>query len=224
MLDILLIEDDSVLCKELKMFLEKWGYNVGDIKEFENILQEFVNMNPKLIIMDINLPFYDGFYWCKKIRDISKVPIIFLSSRDSNMDLMMGINNGGDDYIQKPFSTDVLISKIHAVMRRSYDYGNIGNNIICCGEIYLDVEKGQLIYKDNKLDLTKNEIKILAVLMKNKGKIVPRNKLMITLWEDDEFVNDNALTVNINRIRNRFKEIGIEDFIKTKKGIGYIIQ
>lgn len=223
MKSILLIEDDIALSKEIKLVLEKWGYEVNLINDFQNIMKEFINTNPHLVIMDVNLPFFDGFYWCSKIREVSKTPIIYLSSRDSNMDVIMGINNGGDDYITKPFSEDLLITKISAVLRRTYDYSKDNSYLIYCEDLILDVEKGEINYKNNKLDLTKNEIRILALLMKSKGKVVSREKLMMSLWEDDEFVNDNALTVNINRIRNRLKEIGIKDFIKTKKGIGYII-
>lgn len=223
MKSVLLIEDDIALSKEIKLVLEKWGYEVNLINDFQNIMKEFINTNPHLVIMDVNLPFFDGFYWCSKIREVSKTPIIYLSSRDSNMDVIMGINNGGDDYISKPFSEDLLITKISAVLRRTYDYSKDNSYLIYCEDLILDVEKGEINYKNNKLDLTKNEIRILALLMKSKGKVVSREKLMMSLWEDDEFVNDNALTVNINRIRNRLKEIGIKDFIKTKKGIGYII-
>lgn len=223
MKSVLLIEDDIALSKEIKLVLEKWGYEVNLINDFQNIMKGFINTNPHLVIMDVNLPFFDGFYWCSKIREVSKTPIIYLSSRDSNMDVIMGINNGGDDYISKPFSEDLLITKISAVLRRTYDYSKDNSYLIYCEDLILDVEKGEINYKNNKLDLTKNEIRILALLMKSKGKVVSREKLMMSLWEDDEFVNDNALTVNINRIRNRLKEIGIKDFIKTKKGIGYII-
>lgn len=223
MKSVLLIEDDIALSKEIKLVLEKWGYEVNLINDFQNIMKEFINTNPHLVIMDVNLPFFDGFYWCSKIREVSKTPIIYLSSRDSNMDVIMGINNGGDDYVSKPFSEDLLITKIRAVLRRTYDYSKDNSYLIYCDDLILDVEKGEINYKNNKLDLTKNEIRILALLMKSKGKVVSREKLMMSLWEDDEFVNDNALTVNINRIRNRLKEIGLKDFIKTKKGIGYII-
>lgn len=223
MKSVLLIEDDIALSKEIKLVLEKWGYEVNLINDFQNIMKEFINTNPYLVIMDVNLPFFDGFYWCSKIREVSKTPIIYLSSRDSNMDVIMGINNGGDDYVSKPFSEDLLITKIRAVLRRTYDYSKDNSYLIYCDDLILDVEKGEINYKNNKLDLTKNEIRILALLMKSKGKVVSREKLMMSLWEDDEFVNDNALTVNINRIRNRLKEIGLKDFIKTKKGIGYII-
>lgn len=223
MKSVLLIEDDIALSKEIKLVLEKWRYEVTIVKNFDNIIKEFIEINPHLVIMDVNLPFFDGFYWCSKIREVSKTPIIYLSSRDSNMDVIMGINNGGDDYITKPFSEDLLITKISAVLRRTYDYSKDNSYLIYYNDLILDVEKGEINYKNNKLDLTKNEIRILALLMKNKGKVVSREKLMMSLWEDDEFVNDNALTVNINRIRNRLKEIGIKDLIKTKKGIGYIM-
>lgn len=223
MRNILLIEDDIALREEIKLVLEKWGYKVEIIKDFKSVVKEFIVFNSHLVIMDVNLPFFDGFYWCSKIRAISKTPIVFLSSRDSNMDVIMGINNGGDDYITKPFSEELLITKISAVLRRTYDYSNDNNYLIYYDDLILDIEKGSINYKEKTIDLTKNEIKIMSLLMKNKGKVVSRDKLMMALWEDDEFVNDNALTVNINRIRNRLKEIGVEDFIKTKKGIGYIV-
>ena len=220
---ILLIEDDIDLAKEICLALEKWGFKVSVIEEFNNILEEFINKSPELVIMDVNLPFYDGFYWCEKIRDISKVPLIFLSSRDSNMDLIMGINNGGDDYLTKPFSIEVLITKINALMRRSYDYVST-NNLIYCNNLIFDIEHGTLKYDDKVLELTKNEIKILSILIRNKGKIISREKLMMSLWDDDEFVSDNTLTVNVNRLRNKIKDFGIDEFIKTKKGTGYLVE
>ena len=173
--------------------------------------------------MDVNLPYYDGFYWCEKIREVSKVPIIFLSSRDSNMDIIMGINNGGDDYITKPFSTEVLISKINALLRRSYDYNN-SDTLIYYNDAVLDIEKCIFRYDDKEIELTKNEIKILSLLIKNKEKVVSREKIMMSLWNDDEFVNDNTLTVNITRLRGKINELGLKDIIKTKKGIGYLIK
>lgn len=220
---ILLIEDELDLADEIALALNKWGYNTCKIQEFDNILEEFSEKKPQLVLMDINLPFYDGFYWCKKIREISKIPIIFLSSRNSNMDIIMGINEGGDDYITKPFSIDILISKINAVLRRSYDY-SISNNILFCDGLALDVEKGTITYNEKSLELTKNDIKIISTLIKNKGKIISREKLMMSLWNENEFVNDNTLTVSINRLRNKISELGLKDFIKTKKGIGYIIK
>ena len=222
MKEILLVEDDLDLARELSLALNKWGFTVYRIERFDNILKEFLEKKPMLVIMDVNLPYFDGFYWCEKIRDISKVPIIFLSSRDSNMDVIMGINNGGDDYITKPFSVEVLISKINALLRRSYDYVS-SDSLLYYDDIILDTEKCILKREDKSIELTKNELKILSLLIKNKDKVVSRDKIMMSLWDDDEFVNDNTLTVNITRLRNKLKYIGIEDFIKTKKGLGYMV-
>lgn len=222
MKEILLVEDDLDLSKVLSSSLNKWGFKVNLIENFHSILKEFTEKEPQLVIMDVNLPYYDGFYWCKKIREVSKVPILFLSSRDSNMDLIMGINNGGDDYITKPFSIEVLITKINALLRRTYDYAG-SESIIYYNGAVLDIEKCTFKYGNNTIELTKNEIKILSVLIKNREKVVSRDKLMMSLWNDDEFVSDNTLTVNITRLRNKIKEIGLDDFIKTKKGIGYMV-
>lgn len=219
---ILLIEDDIDLSNRLSLSLNKWGFSVELIDDFSNIVKEFTEKKPSLIIMDVNLPYYDGFYWCEKIREISKVPIIFLSSRDSNMDLIMGINNGGDDYITKPFSIEVLITKINGLLRRTYDYVAT-DSVIYHNELAFDVEKGTIARNNKQLELTKNEIKILNLLIDHRGKIVSRNDIMMSLWNDDEFVNDNTLTVNITRLRNKIKELGIDDYIKTKKGIGYMV-
>lgn len=220
---IMLIEDDLDVVRELALSLRKWGFEVEIIDQFNNIVKKFIEKKPSLILMDVNLPFYDGFYWCEKIREISKVPIIFLSSRDSNMDIIMGMNNGGDDYITKPFSIEVLISKINALLRRSYDY-TTSDSLIYYNDAVLDIEKCIFRYKDNEIELTKNEIKILSLLIKNKGKVVSREKIMMSLWNDDEFISDNTLTVNITRLRSRIRELGLGDVIKTKKGIGYLIQ
>ncbi len=220
---ILIIEDDLNVARELSISLKKWSFEVDIIKNFDNILKEVIDNKPSLILMDVNLPYYDGFYWCEKIREVSKVPIIFLSSRDSNMDIIMGINNGGDDYITKPFSTEVLISKINALLRRSYDYNN-SDTLIYYNDAVLDIEKCIFRYDDKEIELTKNEIKILSLLIKNKEKVVSREKIMMSLWNDDEFVNDNTLTVNITRLRGKINELGLKDIIKTKKGIGYLIK
>ncbi len=223
MREILLIEDDLDLSKQLSVALNKWEFSVELIDDFSNIVEEFIEKKPSLLIMDVNLPYYDGFYWCEKIRAISKVPIIFLSSRDSNMDLIMGINNGGDDYITKPFSIEVLITKINAMLRRSYDY-TFSDSIIYYDDTVLDMDKCTFKYKGNTIELTKNEMKILSILIKNKEKVVSRDKIMMSLWNDDEFVSDNTLTVNITRLRGRLKEeLNLDEFIKTKKGIGYMV-
>lgn len=220
---ILLIEDDLDVARELSLSLRRWDLEVELIDNFNNIVKEFIDKKPSLLLVDINLPFYDGFYWCQKIREYSKVPIIFLSSRDSNMDIIMGMNNGGDDYITKPFSVDVLVSKINALLRRSYDYTS-SDSLVYYNDAVLDIERCIFRYNDKEIELTKNEIKMLSLLIKNKGKIVSREKLMMLLWNDDEFVSDNTLTVNVTRLRVKIKELGLDDIIKTKKGIGYFVQ
>ncbi|MFL8709591.1 response regulator transcription factor [Clostridioides sp. GD02377] len=222
---ILLVEDDIDLSKEIALALDKWGFNVELINNFEVVLDEFIDKKPDVVLLDVNLPLYNGFYWCEKIRAISNVPIIFLSSRDSDMDLIMGINNGADDYITKPFSIDILVTKINGIIRRVYNYSD-SSSIMYYDELIFDVGGGIIKhkYKDESLELTKNEIKILTLLLKNKNRVVSRESLMMTLWNNDEFVTDNALTVNMNRLRSKVKELGFDDFIKTKKGIGYIIQ
>ncbi|HBG2485756.1 response regulator transcription factor [Clostridioides difficile] len=222
---ILLVEDDIDLSKEIALALEKWGFKVELIDDFEVVLDEFIDKKPDVVLLDVNLPLYNGFYWCEKIRAISNVPLIFLSSRDSDMDLIMGINNGADDYITKPFSIEILVTKINGIIRRVYNYSD-SNSILYCEDLMFDVWKGIIKhkYKDKSIELTKNEIKILTLLLKNKNRVVSRESLMMTLWDNDEFVTDNALTVNMNRLRSKVKELGFDDFIKTKKGIGYIIQ
>ena len=220
---VLIIEDDLDLALEMKRTLEHWQFDVRLTKAFNQIIETFLEYEPMIIILDINLPFFDGFYWCKKIRQISTVPIIFLSSRDSNLDLMMAIHHGGDDYLTKPISSDILVTKINAIMRRTYDYVS-NSNLVYLDNLVVDFEKGTLKHNNKTLELTKNEMRILTTLIKQKGKIVTREQLMINLWNDDEFISDNTLTVNVNRLRARLKEIGIDDFIQTKKGIGYLIK
>ena len=223
MKDILLVEDHLELAREIQINLEKWGLQVELVEDFSNVLEETIKKQPKLILMDVNLPYYDGFYWCQRIREVSKVPILFLSSRDSNMDLIMGINNGGDDYITKPFDIQVLVTKINALLRRAYQYADSGT-LLYYHDAVLDTDKCELRYNGHLLELTKNEIKILTLLIRNKGKVVSRDKIMMSLWHDDEFISDNTLTVNVTRLRSKMKEIGLEEAIKTKKGIGYMMQ
>jgi len=223
MYKILIIEDDKALCKNIKEGISKWGFEPVSIENFENILEEFAEYNPHLIVMDINLPYFDGFYWCKKIRKISKVPIIFLSSRNSNMDIIMAVNMGGDDFVTKPFSMDILLAKIQAILRRTYSYGENEGNIIECNKAILNISDGTLTYDDESIELTKNEFKILHLLMKNKGKIISRDRIMRVLWESEYFISENTLTVNVNRLRKRLEEVGLKDFIITKKSQGYMI-
>lgn len=223
MYKIMTVEDDLRLCEEIQEALLKWGFNPVKVKNFEDILNEFVQNKPELVIMDINLPCFDGFYWCQKIREISKVPIIFLSSRNTNMDIIMAVQMGGDDFVTKPFSIDILVTKLHAMLRRTYSYGENLGDVLECRGVILNINDSTLSYNGNKIELTKNELKILLLLMKNIGKIISRDRIMRILWDDDTFINDNTLTVNVNRLRKRLEDIGIKDFIETKKGQGYVI-
>ena len=224
-MDIFIIEDDNALSREVSLILSKWGYSVCEIKDFENIINEVLECNPKLILMDINLPCYDGFYWCSQIRNFLKVPIIFISSRDNDMDIIMSINMGGDDYITKPFSPQVLVAKIQAILRRTYSYNNdLKSDIIKFKDITLNIVEGKVYFKDENVDLTKNELKIMNILMNNQEKIVSREEIIEELWDTDEFISENTLTVNVNRLRKKLASIGLNDFIETKKGQGYILR
>ncbi|WP_010294674.1 response regulator transcription factor [Clostridium senegalense] len=223
MFKILIVEDDLDLSNQLTIHLNKWGHNSKAVGNFQNILPEFKAFNPNLILLDVNLPFYDGFYWCNEIRKISKVPIIIISSRDSNMDIIMGVNFGADDYISKPFSFDVLLAKVNAILRRSYNFTSDSNDILVHNDVTLDLTQGIVYYNDQSIELTKNELKIISILMKYNKQIVSRDKIMEKLWDSSCFVDDNTLTVNVNRLRGKLKELGLENFIETKRGIGYII-
>ena len=220
---ILIVEDDKALCNNIEEGIANWGFDIVSIESFENVLEEFAKHNPNLVIMDINLPCFDGFYWCRKIRAISKVPIIFLSSRDSNMDIVMAINMGGDNYVTKPFSMDILLAKVQALFRRTYSYGQDEGQIIECNGAVLNINDGTLTYNDKSIELTRNEFKILQLLMRNQGKIVARDRIMRALWESEYFISENTLTVNVNRLRKRLEDIKLEDFIVTKKSQGYMI-
>lgn len=223
MYKIMIVEDDSALSQNVCMRLQKWGYDACAVKNFENIIPEFAEIKPNLVIMDVNLPCYDGFYWCKKIRDISKLPVLFLSSRDTNMDIVMAVNTGADDYITKPFSMDVLVAKINALLRRTYSYTGENDDTFEHNNVVLNMSEGTLLYCEKKIELTKNEFKVMMLLMKNSGRIVSRERIMRALWDDDNFINDNTLTVNINRLRGKLKDIGLGELIMTKKGYGYMI-
>ncbi len=224
-MDIFIIEDDKALSREISLTLSKWNYTVKEVKNFENITNEVLECNPKLILMDINLPCYDGFYWCSQIRNFLKVPIIFISSRDNDMDIIMSINMGGDDYIMKPFLPQILVAKIQAILRRTYSYNSeLKSDIIKFKDTTLNIVESKLYFKDKKVELTKNELKIMKILMENQEKIVSRDEIIEELWDTDEFISENTLTVNVNRLRKKLDTIGLEDFILTKKGQGYIIR
>lgn len=219
----MIVEDDSVIRDSLADIITKWNYEVICVEEFSNVFNIFSRELPHVILLDINLPCFDGFYWCNKIREVSKVPILFISSRDNNMDIIMAINMGGDDFIQKPFSIDVVMAKINGIMRRAYSYSNIQTDILEYKGIILNLGDNNVLFKDYKIELTKNEFRILYSLMRENGKIVSRDKLMRYLWEDESFVDDATLTVNINRLRNKLEDIGLKDLIVTKKRQGYMI-
>jgi len=219
----MIVEDDSKIREFVKESLEKWGYEVAAVEDFNEIFNIFVKHQPHLVLMDINLPSFDGFYWCNKIREVSKAPIIFISSRTSNMDIIMAINMGGDDFVQKPFSMDILLAKVNALIRRTYSYLNTETDVIEHNGVVLNLMDNTLYYKEEKVELTKNEFKIVYMLMKNHGSVIDRDKIMRSLWEDESFVDDNTLTVNINRLRKKLSNIGLDEFIETKKGQGYII-
>lgn len=222
MYKILIVEDDPTIADILKNHLNKWGYEAENISDFNNVMEEFIKYDPQLVILDITLPFYNGFHWCTEIRTISKVPIIFASSASDNMNLIMAINMGADDFIAKPFDLNVIVAKIQALVRRAYSFqGHV--NILECNGAVLNLGDITLTYKSDKLELSKNEFKILQVLIENKNKTVSRDEIMRQLWESESFIDDNNLTVNVTRLRKRLEDIGLKDFIKTKKGIGYII-
>lgn len=225
MYSIMIIEDDKKLRNLIKNHLEKYGYEAYIVEDFSRVNEEFIESNPHLILMDINLPLYDGFYWCRDIRRISNVPIIFISARDSDMDQVMAIENGGDDYITKPFSYDVLLAKIKGVIRRVYgSYADSGSNeILEVNGLFLHINQSVVEYRGRKIELSKKEFQIIQLLLKNEGKIVSRETLLEALWNDIEFVDDNTLSVNMTRVRKRLEELGIKDVIETKRGQGYKI-
>lgn len=220
---IFVIEDDALLANEIALLLVKWGFKVEKCKDFQNMIEEIQLFGPHVILMDVNLPSFDGFYWCKEIRLFSNVPLIYVTSRDTQMDLVMGIQTGGDDYIQKPFENNVLIAKIQAIIRRTYEYTREESPVLVRGKLCLELEEMVARYQDEKIELTKNEFKILRILLEKQGQVVSRRVLMRGLWDEEVYVNENTLTVNVNRLRQKLELLGLKDFITTKKGIGYSI-
>lgn len=219
---ILIIEDDPGIASAVAAQMKMWELDVHCVCNFRNVMEEFAEYAPHLILLDISLPFFNGYYWCGEIRKISKVPIIFLSSASDNMNIVMAMNMGGDDFIAKPFDQNVLLAKIQAMLRRTYDFAAAVPVLEHRGA-FLNTGDGTLTYEDKNIDLTKNEYRILLALMENKGKVVSRERLMERLWETDSFVDENTLTVNINRLRKKLDAAGLNDFITTKFGVGYLI-
>ena len=220
---ILIVEDDDKIYELVKEKFEQWSFEVAGVEDFQKVREVFIAESPELVILDVNLPVYDGFYWCQQIRTVSKTPIVFLSSREHPMDIVMAMNVGADDYIQKPFNLDVLVAKVQALLRRTYSYGDTVSDVIEWNGAVLDLKKGSLHYNDQEIHLTKNEFFILRLLLEERGKIVSREELMRRLWEDEKFVSDNTLSVNITRVRTKLEEIGLNDKIVTKKGQGYLV-
>ncbi|MFM1551684.1 response regulator transcription factor [Helcococcus ovis] len=223
MYKIYIVEDDSVISNSMKKFLESWGYQVEIPKKFNNVLEEFEEFNPDLVLLDIHLPFFNGYHWCEKIRTKSNAPIIFISSSNDNMNIVMALSKGADDFVSKPFDLNILNAKIQALLRRTYELNSTLENIYTYKDIIYNMGKSTLSYKDETIELTKNESKIFQILIENKERIVSRNNIMEFLWNTDEFIDDNTLTVNINRLRKKMMEIGIKEILQTKKGQGYIL-
>ena len=216
------MEDDETIARLIKKHLEKWEYEVSTVQDFGNVLVEFAACDPQLVLLDIRLPFYNGYHWCTQIRQASKVPIIFLSSVSDNMNIVMAMNMGADDFIPKPFDLEVLTAKVQALLRRSYDFAGSSSMLEHKGML-LNLSDATLLYQEHKVELTKNELKILQTLIENKTQVVTRETLMTRLWESDMYVDENTLSVNVNRLRKKLTSIGLEDSILTKKGIGYQI-
>jgi OmpR family two-component system bacitracin resistance response regulator BceR len=219
---IYVVEDDLAIFNSLKERLSQWSFSVKGPADFHNVMGDFIIEKPHLVIMDIQLPAYYGFHWCREIRAISKVPIIFLSSRDHPMDMVMAMNMGADDYVQKPFHSDVLLAKIQALLRRTYAYGEEAPDVIEWNGAMIDMKRGVIRLDGNEVELTKNEFFILTVLVQSNDEIVSRDELIRKLWDDERFVNDNTLTVNVTRLRQKLVGLGLGEAIATKKGLGYM--
>lgn len=233
MYKILIVEDDKVISEQIGKYLAKWGYEVETVKDFADVMAQFVSCEPQLVLLDIGLPFYNGYYWCSEIRKVSQVPIIFISSASDNMNVVMAVNMGGDDFVVKPFDLEILQAKIQALLRRAYAFTAPGTVLEYRG-VLLNMTDMSLSYRKKpvesvqkeegaRIELTKNEFRILQTLFEAAGGVVSRDMLMKRLWDDECFVDDNTLTVNMNRLRKRLAEIGLEDLILTKKGVGYLL-
>lgn len=219
---IIIVEDDKIIREELQSFLSKYGYEVVAPSEFENIVEFILNENANLVLLDINLPVFDGYYICREVRKKSEVPIIVVTSRDSDMDELMSINLGADDFVTKPYNTQILLARIGALLKRSGS-NTVSTNILTYKDFQLNLSNATVLYNGKEIDLTKNEVKILSYLINHKGEIVSRELLMEYLWTSEFFVDDSTLTVNITRLRKKLDEIGIENVIETRRGLGYIM-
>lgn len=220
---IFIVEDDAVIADVVERHLSGWGYQVRQCQDFEHVLEEFAAFDPQLVILDISLPFFNGYHWCRSIRQVSKVPILFLSSASDNMNIVMAVQMGGDDFVAKPFDLSVLTAKVQALLRRTYDFGPAAP-LLECGGAVLNLSDASLTVGQARVELTKNEFRILRLLMEHRGEIVSREAIMTCLWASDSFVDDNTLAVNINRLRKKLTGAGLGDFIRTRKGVGYQVE
>ena len=217
---IFIVEDDRVIAQAVKRHIESWGCEARVVTDFRNVLKEFVAFDAHLVLMDISLPFFNGYHWCREIRKISRVPVIFISSASDNMNIVMAMDMGGDDFIAKPFDLQVLTAKVQAVLRRAYEFSGAQPLLEHRGAI-LNLADASLTYNGRRLELTKNDFRILQTLMEHPGEVVSRESMMLRLWETDCFVDDNTLTVSVTRLRKKLEAVGLEDFILTRKGAGY---
>ena len=217
---IMIVEDDEVIASTIQKHLETWNYEVYVIDDFEHVLEKYVQIQPELILLDISLPFYNGYHWCEQIRKISSVPIIFISSASENMNIVMAISMGADDFITKPFDFSVLTAKIQALLRRTYSFSK-SMQVLTYKELVLNILDATISYQEQTIDLTKNELKILQILFEKSETFVSRDDLMMALWQSNEFIDDNTLSVNMNRLRKKLDDFHIEHLIQTKKGLGY---
>ena len=220
---ILIVEDDMTIAEILAGHLKKWDYDVRYVEDFKNIMTDFMEFDPQLVMLDIALPFFNGFHWCQEIRKVSEVPIVFLSSLDDNMNIVMAMNMGGFDFIEKPFDLNVVTAKVQALLRRAYSFHGSAN-ILEYADVMLNLSDATVLYRNVKLELTKNEFRILQILFERAGKIVSRDEIIERLWDSDEFIDDNTLTVNVARLRKKLESAGIANLIRTKKGIGYMVK
>ena len=220
---ILIIEDDCAIAETMQRQIALWGYEVRCVENFKDVRPEFMAFDPQLVLLDLMLPYFNGYHWCSEIRKFSRVPIIFISSAADNMNIIMAMNLGADDFVAKPFDLNVLLAKIQALLRRSYDFAPTSNVLAHRGAL-LDLNDHTLSFNGEDIPLTKNEYRILSCLMEQKGKVISREKLMERLWETDQFVDENTLTVNINRLRKKLDSAGLIHFITTKFGVGYLIE
>lgn len=220
---IFIVEDDAVIADVVERHLSGWGYQVRQCRDFEHVLEAFAAFDPQLVILDISLPFFNGYHWCRSIRQVSKVPILFLSSASDNMNIVMAVQMGGDDFVAKPFDLTVLTAKVQALLRRTYDFGPAAP-LLECGGAVLNLSDASLTVGQARVELTRNEFRILRLLLEHRGEIVSREAIMTCLWASDSFVDDNTLAVNINRLRKKLAAAGLGDFIRTRKGAGYQVE